>query len=211
MEPKLKLVVLGANGRTGKLVIEAALEKGMDVTAVVRSANKKPSRSHNRLEYVIGDPCDPRFLTGIMQNQDVVISTSGGRLPTQAATSVYYRSADAIVKAAMDTAQKRVLVTSSALLFLPKTLTERILHVLVPNVLRSATRMERILAESGLDWTVARCGFLNNDQKSAYRAEAGRLPNNGTSISRLALAHFLLDAVKSADAHCQTFGVSKLE
>jgi putative NADH-flavin reductase len=115
-EPKLKLVVLGANGRTGKLVIETALEKGVDVTAVVRSANKKLSRSHNRLAYAIGDPCDPRFLTGIMHNQDVVISTLGGRLP----------------------------------------------------------------------------------QRS-------------TSISRLALAHFLLDAVNRADAHCQTFGVSKLE
>jgi len=87
MEPKLKLVVLGANGRNGKLVIETALAKGMDVTAVVRSASKKLSRSHNRLAYAIGDPCDLRFLTGIMHNQDVVISTLGGRLP-QMSTSI---------------------------------------------------------------------------------------------------------------------------
>ena len=73
MEPKLKLVVLGANGRNGKLVIETALAKGMDVTAVVRSASKKLSRSHNRLAYAIGDPCDLRFLTGIMPAYSGVI------------------------------------------------------------------------------------------------------------------------------------------
>ena len=39
----MKLVILGANGRTGELVLQAALKKGMDVTAVVRSAGKKPT------------------------------------------------------------------------------------------------------------------------------------------------------------------------
>ena len=37
----MKLVVLGANGRTGKLVVQEALEMGETVTAVVRSEAKK--------------------------------------------------------------------------------------------------------------------------------------------------------------------------
>lgn len=211
VEQTLKLVVLGANGRTGKLVVKAALDRGMDITAVVRSADKKPRNFHNRLHYVVGDPCNAAFLKGILKDQDIVISSLGGRLPTHAATSIYYRSADAIVDATLEMGQKRVLVTSTALLFPPKKLMEKVLRFLVPNVVRSATRMEQILAESDLDWTVARCGFLNDENVSAYRAEAGSLPHNGSSVSRLALAHFLLDAIDRADAHCQAFGVSKLE
>lgn len=37
---KLKLVVFGATGRTGKEVVKQALEKGHHVTAVVRTPEK---------------------------------------------------------------------------------------------------------------------------------------------------------------------------
>ena len=71
----MKLVILGANGRTGKLVLQAALDKGMDVTAVVRSAGKKPTILHERLKVVVGDPCDRDFLKHTLRGQDA--STTG--------------------------------------------------------------------------------------------------------------------------------------
>jgi len=37
---KLKLVVFGATGRTGKEIVKQALEKGHHVTAVVRTPEK---------------------------------------------------------------------------------------------------------------------------------------------------------------------------
>ena len=58
----MKLIVLGANGRTGKLVVKAALDRWMHVTAMVRSTNKAPSFDRHRLTTVIGDPCDPDVL-----------------------------------------------------------------------------------------------------------------------------------------------------
>lgn len=36
----MKIAVVAANGRTGRLIVKEALERGLDVTAVVRSANK---------------------------------------------------------------------------------------------------------------------------------------------------------------------------
>lgn len=207
----MKLVVLGANGRTGLLVIKTALERGMDVTAVIRTADRQPGMSHDRLTVVVGNPCDPAFLNEVFRNQEVVVSTLGGRRPTKAATSVYFRSAMAIAEAAREVGLKRVLVTSTALLFPAQTLMEKILRFLVPNVLRSAAQMERILGAAKLDLTVARVGFLTNDQVDTYRAEIGRLPAVGTSVSRLALANFLLDGVEKPDAQFSTFGVSRSE
>ncbi len=204
----MKLVILGANGRTGQLVLQAALEKGMDVTAVVRSAGKKPTFSHERLKVAVGDPCDREFLKHTLRGQDAVISTLGGRRPTKAATSVYYRSADALVDAAWENGLKRVLVTSTALLFHEQTMMGKILRRLVPNVVQSATRMEDILRASGLNWTSARAGFLNDAKDMAYRAQRDSLPENGTSVSRQALAAFLIDAVKDPNTGCAAYGVS---
>lgn len=109
----MELVVLGANGGTGKHVLRAALDDGMSVTAVVRSENKLPKIQHPKLKTVVGDPCDPMFLKTVLRDQDALISTLGGRAPTRAATSVYDLSADAIVEAAWETGLKRVLVTST--------------------------------------------------------------------------------------------------
>lgn len=205
----MKLVVLGANGGTGQQVLKAALQRGIKVTAVVRAANRRPDIQHPNLKVVVGDPCDPTFLKTVLVGQDALISTLGGRLPTKAATSVYFRSADAIVHAAWETGLKRVLVTSTALLFRDQTLLGDALRFFVPNVTRNAARMEQILEQSALTWTAARPGFLTDAKDDAYRAEKGALPENGTSVSRRALAHFLIDALENPNAECARFGVSK--
>ncbi|MEL6205160.1 MAG: NAD(P)-binding oxidoreductase [Pseudomonadota bacterium] len=204
----MKLVILGANGRTGRQLLRVALERGTDVTAVVRSANKAPAIRDERLSVIVGDPCDPAFLKHVLLGQDVVISALGGRRPTKAATSVYYRSADAIVQAASDTSVKRVLVTSTALLFREQTLMGKLLRFLVPNVVRSASRMEDTLKSSGLDWTCARPGFLTDADTVTYRATKDAPAKDGTSVSRRALAEFLVDAIQDPDAQGATFAVS---
>lgn len=40
----MKIAVAAANGKEGKLIVEEALERGMDVTAIVRSENKSEAK-----------------------------------------------------------------------------------------------------------------------------------------------------------------------
>jgi hypothetical protein len=205
---KMKLVVLGANGRTGRLVVQEALRKGDTVTALVRSDAKRLTITHDQLHIVVGDPCDPKFLSGVFRDQDAVISTLGGRMPTKKATSIYWRSADAITEAAWDTGLKKVAVTSSALLFPPKRLLDRVLAIIVRNVVQSASRMEHRLRVANLDAVVARCGFLTDADETKYRAERGALPKDGSSISRMGLAQFLVDAIGKPVSGPEVYGVS---
>ncbi|WP_404401857.1 NAD(P)-dependent oxidoreductase [Pelagibacterium halotolerans] len=204
----MKLVVLGANGRTGSHVVREALERGATVTAVVRSDAKRLAIRHDRLSVAVGDPCDPEFLAGVFRGQDAVISTLGGRRPTKRATSIYYRSADAIVEAASQTDVRKILVTSSALLFPPRRLLDRLLTVIVRRVVQSATRMEHKLRAANLDVIVARCGFLTDSEERRYRAERGSLPADGSSVARLGLALFLVDTVQNSWSGHQVCGVS---
>ena len=204
----MKIVVLGANGRTGSQLVRLALERAADVTAIVRSEDKYLDFEDDDLTTMFGDPCDPKFLSRVFRGKDVVVSTLGGRTPTKTATSVNYRSADAIVEAARDTGLKRVLVISTALLFPPRSPLDRLLPMIVRHTVSSARKMEQTLAGADISWTFARCGFLTDKDETNYRAEIDRLPRNGSSVSRKGLASFLIDAIEHPDANCQVFGVS---
>lgn len=204
----MKLVVLGANGRTGIRVVEEALAAGDLVTAVVRSEDKRLSIRHDHLDVVVGDPCNAGFLGQVLAGKDAVISTLGGRRPTKNATSIYWKSADAIVVAARACGIRTVAVTSSALLFPPARLVDKLMANLVRHVVKSATRMEATFQTSELNVIVARCGFLTNADERSYRAEPGSLPENGSSVSRSGLACFLVEKVRHAPDGLQIYGVS---
>lgn len=204
----MKLVVLGANGRTGEHVLREALALGDTVTAVVRSEAKRPPINHDRLQCVIGDPCDPSLLAQVFEGQDAVISTLGGRRPTRHGMAIYWRSAEAIVQAAQAVGLTRVAVTSSALLFPSQRLVDRLLAALVHNVVQSATRMERVLQGGDLALTLARCGFLTDGEEARYRAAPGAMPKAGSSVSRRSLARFLVEEIRRPVSGAQVVGVS---
>lgn len=204
----MRIVVLGANGRTGKHVVQLALDAGATVTAVVRDTNKRLDVKHDNLSHRFGDPCDRDFLKRVFSNQDAVISTLGGRSPSRKATAVYSRSGKAIADAAASTYVKRIAVTSSALLFPPIKFIDHVLRMLVPNVVRNASRMEAALNAYNLNVTIARCGFLNDEETSGYRSCEDSLPTNGGSVSRMSLANFLIDSIYQNWPGHRVFGVS---
>jgi nucleoside-diphosphate-sugar epimerase len=100
------LVVLGAAGRTGRLVVEQALAAGHPVTALVRSPEKLTLR-HPKLRVVVGDATDPAALSGALAGADAVISTLGSR------RSVIADSSRALVAASRGAGVSRVVVLSS--------------------------------------------------------------------------------------------------
>lgn len=204
----MKLVVLGANGGTGQHVVAIALRMGWTVTAVVRSEAKRPAMVHDNLFVAIGDPCDQAFLAGAMRGQDAVISTLGGKLPTRKATSVSWRSAEALVKATARTGVRRVAVTSTALRFPPQRLFDKVLARLVFPVVQSAARMETALMQADLDVLIARCGFLTDADDASYCAAPDALPARGFSVSRQALAQFLIDMVQDEWSGSRVYGVA---
>ena len=188
----MNILLLGANGRTGREVLVRALSAGDTVTALVRAEGKLADLSHGRLDVHVGSACDPRVVEALLPGQDVVISTLGPRRPTKASAAVYSESARAIVDAMQGGGVNRLLATSSALLFPSGRLLDRALRRLVPSVVREAGRMEERIRSSSLDWTIVRMGFLTNDATTAYRHAEGASPEGGGSISRAAVACFLL-------------------
>lgn len=194
----MKIVLLGANGRTGRELLNHALSAGDTVTALVRGEDRLADVNHAQLDIQVGNPCDPNVLKSILPGHDAVISTLGPRRPTKAACSIYSESATAIVEAMERSSVHRLLLTSTALLFPSKKFFNRVLHWIAKHNVREAGLMERYICDSNLQWTIARTGFLTNDITTDYRLSVGAFPKDGGSIARSALAHFLLTEAKQS-------------
>jgi len=200
----MKILLLGANGRTGRQLLIRALDAGDTVTAVVRGADRLSDVRHERLTVHTGSATDPEFLAPLVRGHDVVVSTLGPRRPTAAASAIYDESAAAIIDAMEGTEVKRLLVTSSALLFAKQSFFARILRVLVSKIVAGATRMEEQIRASDLDWTIVRTGFLTDDSSSAYRTSDCA----GGTISRASVANFLRTEMERRSHSRKVVGLS---
>ncbi|GAA1255490.1 NAD(P)H-binding protein [Kitasatospora nipponensis] len=72
-----KIAVLGATGTIGSRVVREALDRGHQVTAVVRDP-AKVSQSHPNLTVTTGDALDPASVAAAAAGQDVLVSAVGG-------------------------------------------------------------------------------------------------------------------------------------
>ncbi|WP_052867008.1 NAD(P)-dependent oxidoreductase [Streptomyces niger] len=72
-----KIALFGANGTIGSRVLDEALERGHEVTAVVRDPAKL-TRTHPRLTVTTGDVLDPASVAAAAEGQDVLVSAVGG-------------------------------------------------------------------------------------------------------------------------------------
>lgn len=203
----MKILLLGASGRTGREVVARALKQGHSVTALVRGEDRFADTQHERLTVKIGPVCDPSVLRPLVPGHDLLISVLGPRWPTKAAAAIYYESAAAIVDAMQHGGVKRILLTSSGLLFPDKSVLTRLLCWLVPNVVDGARRMEAWVIASDLHWTVARTGFLTTKSMTQCRVATGALPEGGGPVARAALAEFLLDEAAQAKYVKEIVGV----
>ncbi|MFE5872387.1 NAD(P)-dependent oxidoreductase [Streptomyces roseifaciens] len=72
-----KIALFGANGTIGSRVLREALNRGHQVTAVVRDP-AKITEKHENLSVATGDVLDPASVRAAAEGQDVVVSAVGG-------------------------------------------------------------------------------------------------------------------------------------
>jgi uncharacterized protein len=71
----MRIAVLGATGATGTLLVDAALEQGLAVTAIARQPGRVPARPG--LTTVAADAHDPESIARALTGADVLLSGLG--------------------------------------------------------------------------------------------------------------------------------------
>ncbi|MFD3513688.1 NAD(P)-dependent oxidoreductase [Streptomyces sp. NPDC058657] len=73
-----RITLFGATGTLGSRILREALDRGHQVTAVVRDPAKLDGQSHRNLTVRTGDVLDPAAVAEAARGQDVVVSAVGG-------------------------------------------------------------------------------------------------------------------------------------
>ncbi len=181
----MKLFVIGATGRTGREIVEQALARGHRVTAFVRSP-ESINLQDERLTVIEGSALEEDQLANTMQNHDAVIST---------------------LRAMQRAGIKRLVVLSAAAHF--PGIPNRIASLIMRNHMRDSLAMEEVMQRNGLDWTIARPPRLTQEDYSTYRSREGAAPKMGFTVSRKAVAAFMLDVIEQKKHFQKIVGIAK--
>lgn len=201
----MKLFVIGATGRTGQEVVQQGLARGHHVTAFVRSPGTFALR-HERLTVVKGNSTDEPQLSEAMRNHDAVLSALGPREVFKP-SSLLRDSALATTQAMPPSGVKRLVVLSAAAHF--PGIPNRIVSLILRNHMRDSRAMEEVVQGSGLDWTIARPPRLTQEQYTSYRSREDAAPRKGFTLSRKAVAAFMLDAIDQRKHFRKVVGIAK--
>jgi putative NADH-flavin reductase len=201
----MKLFVIGATGRTGQEIVQQALERGHHVTAFVRSPQAVTLR-HERLTVLKGDATDENQLSQAMQRHDAVVSALGPREVFKP-SSLLHDSALATIRAMQRSGVKRLLILSAAAHF--PGIPNRIVSFILRNHMRDSLAMEKVVQDSGLDWTIARPPRLTQGQFTTYRSREGAAPRRCFTLSRKAVAAFMLDAIEQKRHFQRIVGIAR--
>jgi putative NADH-flavin reductase len=205
----MKVIVFGATGSVGRLVVEQALREGHDVTAFTRNPARIP-QARERLQIVQGDVTDPGAVRQAVSDHDAVIVTLGaGRKGNVRAAGTR-----TIIEAMEHTGVRRLICQSTLgvgdsrgdLNFVWK-------YVMFGLLLRAAyhdhVRQEQYVKRSKLDWTIVRpSAFTDGPRTGRYERAFGSDRKTALKISRADVADFLVGQLTDASYVHRTPAIS---
>lgn len=195
----MRIVVFGAAGSTGRILVDQALAAGHQVVAAVRRPEKiQPQAGLTVVKADVGDPATVRTA---IAGSDAVFSVVGGK-PTRQPVDLYSTAARNIVDAMHEHGVKRLFVVSSVVLepgwrpsnafFFNNVLDPLVNRVMLRTSHDDMRRMEQLVRDSGLDWTIVRAsGLFSNHQRTQYEVQEDQA--DGLFTAREDLAASMLE------------------
>jgi putative NADH-flavin reductase len=204
-------------------VLDQAVRAGHQVTAVIRN----PAGLSTPVRHVTADLEDPDAdaLEAACADADAVLSALGPQAGSE--EGITWRGTLAIVSAMQAVGARRLVTISAAPVGTvpspgrPKPprhdpgdgpILRYVATPVIKAVLRAVyadlARMEDVMADSGLDWTVLRPPqLIDKPLTGVYRTAMGRNVRGGVRISRADLAHLMLAVLDRPETIKQTIGV----
>ncbi|MDP3276631.1 MAG: NAD(P)H-binding protein [Deltaproteobacteria bacterium] len=202
----MKLVVLGASGGVGRLLVASGKARGHHITAVGRANSKLEEIPEVRV--LRGDLTDQAFLERAVEGQDVVLSALGLKLagiaPWNKPEDPEFLAHNVTALVAAMKAQKvsRVCAISSggvgdSMAMMPGFFKAFVALSAMRTVLARLDEMEQVYFASGLDVCVVRPSGLTDGEASGKVVIAKRFVGRAT-ISRADVAEYMLDQLSTA-------------
>ncbi|NND16150.1 MAG: SDR family oxidoreductase [Eudoraea sp.] len=197
----MKILLIGGTGGTGKQIIKQALDRGHEVTALVRNP-KKVKMQDPKLTLKKGDVLVPETLERSFQGHHVVISALGHK-KFFIKTTILSRGTRNIIQAMKSNQISRfICITSLGIndsrFKLGLYYTFFVIPFIILFYFLDKEKQEGLIEKSDLDWTIVRPGQLTNGRKKGHYKQGKGLGNYILTkmISRADVANFILQELE---------------
>jgi len=195
----MRVVIFGAAGKTGGLLVDRALAKGYEVTVLVRKTSKFKKEG---VHVVTGDATKLDDVLHPVRGQDAVIDAIGGSTPYKT-TLLESTSVRNMIDGMKAEGVRRLIVIS--MMGIGESRVQAPFwyqYLLMPTFLRGSTKdkimMEKEVIQSGLNYIIARPPILKDDPPTGGATVIGT-NITGHAITRADLANFLVDQLEADD------------
>ena len=199
---RMNIAVFGATGRTGRRVVRRALDDGHRVTAVVRTPSKLDV-NHDSLTVEQGDVKNYDSFADALQGSEAVVSAIGKESVLRR-VSLYSEGTSNIIRAMDEHGVSRLVAISSGGTYPGWDSNNAMFYellikrVFLRRVYADMKRMEEVIMDTDLDWTIVRPSGLSEDDGSGnYRAEVGYSDPESSTTTRDDLADFIVEELDS--------------
>lgn len=190
----MKVLILGATGKVGRILTQQALEAGYEVTAFVRDPAKLPLK-HKHLSTYVGDARWPEQIKAAMLGQNAVVSTLGHN---SVKTGQVLTAATQAVLTNLTEYQRFISLTGDGVrdpkdppAKLGGRLVNLVVKLLPGGVFEDGKAHAGLLRASRAKWVLVRSPRMTSGPRTAYRV--GYLPVGfKTHVSRADVAAFML-------------------
>jgi putative NADH-flavin reductase len=201
-----RILLYGATGRTGGLLLTYALQQGYAVTALVRSPEKLTLRA-DHLTIIKGQPTNLADVRRAMQDCDVVISAlaalnelevlSFKKIPAPHILETTMRHT---IAAMGELGLKRIVTLSSIGASESRPLAPWYMRLMIrltnfKIVFADHAGQEALLRQSTLEWTIARPVALNNNAETGQLVVGYDATPSPFKMSRRQLAEFMVNCL----------------
>lgn len=196
----MKITVFGASGRTGRHVVERALERDHEVVAFVRSADRL-ALEDPALDVVEGDAYEGRNVAAAVEGVDAVVSTLGQskQTPDDLLTVAGGHIADAMATHDVDRLVTMVgagVRTEGESVSLGGKIMGGLLKLLSRAVLEDAKAHVADVQASSLRWTVVRVPRLGDDEARGDYRVGEDIELGFEAVARADVAEFMLSVLE---------------
>lgn len=208
----MNIIVFGASGSVGRLAVERLLSEGHEVTAFARRLEKLDIQ-HPRLRKHPGDAMDFQSVCDALQSQDSVLVALGAGASRK--SRVRSQGTLNIIKAMQHLGVRRLICQTTLgagdswenLNFFWKYI---MFGILLRPVFLDHERQEKMVRESGLDWTIVRpSAMTDGPADGAYRVD---IPSSerrlSLKIARADVAGFLTRCINDTAFLHRAVGIS---
>lgn len=200
----MDILVVGANGRTGRHILPLLLALGHNTNAMIRDINQREEIESIGANVVLGD-LESQLDEIVKGNHGIIFAAgSGSKTGPEKTIDVDQNSAISLIDTCERVGCLRFVMLSSLDADNPESGPEKLRHYL-----RAKSIADMHLAKSKLDWTIVRPGFLTGDHGTGLISLSPNLGNitDGGSISRMDVAEVLVSCLSQNQSIGKSFDI----